>query len=149
MRYGWSLNLEPWQALDKAVSHCEWHRTYLDPDYATQVPTFSGVYLICASTSRIPIQGAIMKRLYNTIYAGQTSNLRQRFQRHIQGYGEVIRAKNTFRRLDFWFASVDNADLDDIEQLLLDSFGPAANIKYVKARVGEPVPAGRITGVKL
>jgi hypothetical protein len=89
-----------------------------------------------------------MERLYNAIYAGQTTNLRQRFRKHVQGYGDVVHAKNAFRRLDFWFASVESADLNDIEQLLLDSLGPTANVKNVKARIGEPVPAGRITGVK-
>ena len=89
-----------------------------------------------------------MKKLYNAIYAGQTTNLRQRFQNHVQGYGNLIQAKNTFRRLDFWFTSVRSAELDEIEQLLLDTLGPTANIINVKARIGEPMPAGRTTGAK-
>ena len=149
MRYGWSLNPKQWQDLREAVSDCDWRRTYLEADYATQVPTISGVYLICASTGRIPIRGGVMEKLYNTVYAGQASNLRQRFRQHVQGYGKVVTAKNAFRRLDFWYTSVASADLRDIEQLMLDSFGPTANVKNVTARLGEPVPAGRVKGDQL
>ena len=90
-----------------------------------------------------------MEHMYNAIYVGQARNLRQRFQRHVQGYRDVVNAKNAFRRLDFWYTSVESDALNEVEQLLLDSFGPSANIKNVRARIGEPVPAGRITGAKL
>ncbi len=89
-----------------------------------------------------------MQHMYNAVYAGQTSNLRQRFRQHVNGYGKVVPAKDAFRRLDFWHASAQRTDLRDIEQLLLDTFGPTANVKNVKARIGEPMPAGRINGVQ-
>ena len=148
MRYGWSLNAELWQTLSKAVHDYDWQRAYLESDYTNSVPNSSGVYLICASTSRIPIRGTVMERLYNAIYVGQTKNLKQRFRAHIRGYRDIVQAKNAFRRLDFWFAFVQTTDLNEIEQLLLDTFGPTANIRNVKARLGEPRPAGRITGDK-
>ena len=147
MRYGWSLSADQWHNLRRAVSNYDWHQTYLEGDYATQIPTTSGVYLICASTQRIPIEGSVMQRLYNAIYAGQAFNLRQRFRQHVQGYGKVVLAKNAFRRLDFWYSAVERGKLTDVEQLMFDAFGPTANVKNVKARIGDPIPAGQtITG---
>jgi hypothetical protein len=87
-----------------------------------------------------------MERLYNTIYAGQTTNLHRRFRSHISGYGAVRSAKSIFRRLDFWYSEVASAELDHIEQLLLETLGPSANVKNVKAKIGEPIPAGRLIG---
>lgn len=147
MRYGWNLRAGQWQLLRKAISGCSWSRTYLEEDYASQVPTISGVYLICASTQRIPISGTLMDRMYNVIYTGQSSNLRKRFRKHVQGYGNVVRAKTTFGRLDFWFSPITRTRLSEVEQLLLDTFGPTANVNNVKARIGNPVPAGRVMGV--
>ena len=146
MRYGWSLNDDHWQNLRREISGYDWTRTYLDQDYAAQVPSASGVYLICASTKRIPISGGVMEQLYNTIYAGQAMNLQRRFRQHVRGHGNVVRAKEPFRRLDFWFTEVPRGNLNHIEQLLLDCFGPSANIKNVKVRIGDPVPAGRYIG---
>lgn len=147
MQYGWSLNKNHWQALSGVVSNCDWHRTYLEADYANQIPGISGVYLICASTKLIPIPGNVMKLLYNTIYAGQATDLQKRFRQHVRGYGKVVPAKDVFRRLEFWYTSIESKDRRDIiEQLLLDTFGPTANVKNVKARIGDPVPAGRLMG---
>ena len=147
MRYGWNLRADQWQMLRKAISGCSWSRTYLEGDYAAQVPTISGVYMICASTKRIPIAGTLMDQMYNVIYTGQASNLRRRFRGHVQGYGNVVHAKTTFGRLDFWYIPIKRPRLSEIEQLLLDTFGPTANVNNVKARIGDPVPAGRVMGV--
>ena len=149
MRYGWSLKEDQWKTLSKAVSGRTWSRTYLESDYTDRVPTSSGVYLICAGTKNIPISGEVMDLLYNTIYVGQASNLQKRFRDHVKGYGNVVPAKDAFRRLDFWYSTIERTQLTDIEQLLLTSFGPTANLKNAKhlmARIGNPVPAGRITG---
>ena len=146
MRYGWSLNRNHWQDLRMALPNSEWKRTYLHSDYLYEVPTYSGVYLICAYLKHIPISGGVMECLYNAIYAGQALNLRNRFSKHVHGYRYVVKAKSTFRSLDFWYIHVDRNDLSDIEQHLINAFGPTANVKNVKAKIGMPISAGSIKG---
>lgn len=146
MKYGWRLEAHKWQKLRHAARDCNWRRVYLERDYVSQVPARSGVYLICAAPDRIPVTGNIMERLYNAIYVGQASDLRSRFRQHVRGYRKVVCAMSIFRRLDFWYSEVPEADIGGLEQDLLDTLGPTANVKNVKARIGEPVPAGRTRG---
>ena len=147
MKYGWSLDALRWKSLETAAQYCEWSRVYLERDYASQVPTDCGVYLICACPTRIPVEGRIMEYLYNAVYAGQASNLRKRFRQHVRGYGNVRDAIPIFRRLDFWYSQIRDDDIDNLEQCLIDALGPSANVKNVRARIGNPLPAGRATGV--
>lgn len=146
MNYGWRLELECWQRLRVAIETFRWQRVYLELDYARQVPKTAGVYLICARAKEVPISGTVMKQLYNTVYVGQTIQLKRRFKDHINGYGNVRNALKIFKRLDFWYSELNADSLDEIEQLLIDAFGPAANINNVKAKLGNPVPAGTPIG---
>ena len=143
MRYGWSLDSALWRQLQARVAKFPWNRVYLERDFQSRVPSGSGVYLICANTRHIPINGKVMERLYNVIYAGQTKDLRRRFREHAYGHGQVLKAKGIFRAMDFWYTELDAAYLSEVEQLCIKAFGPAANGKYVRAKIGEPVPAGR------
>lgn len=147
MKYGWSLDNQKWKQLQDAVKHYDWNRVYLGSDYAPQVPTRCGVYLICASPKMIPIDGKVMTYLYNAIYAGHSLDLRRRFRDHVRGYRDVVHAESIFRRLEFWYSEFERRNLIEIEQLLVDTLGPTANGKNVKARIGEPIPAGRMIGV--
>ena len=87
-----------------------------------------------------------MTYLYNAIYVGQASDLRRRFREHVRGYRDVVHAESIFRRLEFWYSEFERRNLGEIEQLFLDALGPTANGKNVKARIGEPIPAGRTIG---
>lgn len=142
MRYGWSLDAEPWNKLRARIVAFEWRRVFLEEDYVSQVPSSSGVYLICASPRSVLVPGRVMELLYNTIYVGQSRNLRARCRNHVIGYGSVRTAKLTFGRLDFWYSELAPNELSDVEQLLLEALGPTANMINVRAKVGEPVPAG-------
>ena len=143
MRYGWSLDSALWRQLQASVAQFKWSRVYLERDYQSRVSIGSGIYLICANTKSIPIDGKVMERIYNVLYVGQTKNLRRRFGEHARGHGQVLKSKDIFRQMDFWYTELDTAQLSDIEQLLIRVFGPPANGKYVKAKIGDPVPAGR------
>ena len=143
LQRGWSLHATPWRRLKEIGSGLEWKRVYLLPELKAQLPESSGVYVICASPRMIPISGPLSQKIYAPVYVGQASNLRARFMQHVSGYGGVRDAKILFRRLDFWWAEVPLSGLDDFEQALIDAFGPAANAKNVKVRIGEPVPAGK------
>jgi len=143
VKYGWRLDSNYWQDLRNEIDGLTWKRLYLEKDYAPQVPSSPGVYLICASAKDIPIKGQVMERLYNALYAGQSINLHRRFGDHLRGYGSVLKAKSAFRRLDFWYSELPKTRLSEIEQLLLVAFGPTANVNNVKAKIGNPVPAGQ------
>lgn len=128
--------------LVEACDGCVWRRTFLEESYEVQVPTSAGVYLICASARILLGRGAA--GLYNAVYVGQARDLRRRFREHLRGYGNVPKARMTFRRLDYWYISASPSDLDRIEQAFLDALGPSANDRNVRARIGEGVPAGAI-----
>ena len=146
MRYGWSLDSALWTQVQATIAEFAWNRVYLESDYQSRVSSGSGVYLICGSTRDIPINGKVMERLYNVVYAGQTKNLRRRFREHVYGYGQVLKAKDIFRQMDFWYIELSDPNLSEIENLLIRVFGPPANGKYVRAKIGEPVPAGQTLG---
>ena len=143
MKYGWSLDSALWKELQARVAEFKWNRVYLEKDYQSKVSNSSGVYLICANTRDIPIDGKVMQRIYNVVYVGQTNNLRRRFNEHAHGYGQILKAKGIFRQMDFWYTELDGTYLSEIEQLLISVFGPSANGKYVKAKIGDPVSAGQ------
>ena len=151
MRYGWNLKSDKWHNLERAISRYNWSRAYLHKDYTTTVPENSGIYVICASTENIVMNNALLSRTYNAIYTGQSKNLRRRFTDHIQGYREVKRAEDTFGRLDFWYSTIEQSRLSEVEQLFIDTFGPSANVINAKVQIcspvmgqmGNAVPAGR------
>ncbi|MCY4199811.1 MAG: GIY-YIG nuclease family protein [Gammaproteobacteria bacterium] len=142
MKYGWSLDLEAWRRLQDIVKDYEWRRAPLENLYKSKVPELRGVYMICGCPKDIPVRGQVMNELYNVLYVGQASNLRRRFQDHVRGYRNVVRAKSIFRKLDFWYCKTSDTEVNLAEQQLMEAFGPSANVVYVKAKIGSPVPAG-------
>ena len=151
MKYGWQLQKSNWLELKNALKKREWKRQNLLDEYAVEIPNVEGVYLICASPKDVSIEGDLMDRLYNAIYAGHSSNLHSRFRNHVKGYGNVKDAKRIFKRLDFWYCEVNGSDMKRYEQILINTLGPTGNKinSTVKARIGDAVPAGVLSGDKL
>jgi hypothetical protein len=140
MRYGWSLEPEIWINLHKLLSESKWTRVYLEREYKDSVPNKSGVYIICGKTDAIGDMGTAINSLNNAVYVGQSSNLKSRFQDHVVGYGSVVKAKLTFRRLEYWWSEVSREDLNTYEQALVNALGPTANeVNVIKAKVGAPI----------
>ena len=148
MQYGWQLNFSHWSRFAALCATRQWHRTYLQDTYRHRLPTTPGVYLICASVQdALPtpiVSVRLYTLLYTAIYVGQTKNLRRRFADHTRGYGRMNKARTIFRRFDYWYAKIPEAELDDVEQCFIDVIGPVANDRNVRARIGTPVPAGRL-----
>lgn len=148
MHYGWQLNPSHWSRFAGLCATRRWQRTYLEDTYRHRIPTTSGIYLICASFhDALPpptVSDRLYTRLYTAIYVGQAKNLRRRFADHTRGYGRVNKAHRVFRRFDYWYTKVSEMELDDVEQCFLDVIGPVANDRNVLARIGTPVPAGRL-----
>lgn len=144
MRYGWQLDKSRWEELADTCRDREWTKTYLEDVYKSSIPKTSGVYIICASLRYVLPPSSLRDDLYNAIYVGQATNLRRRFTQHVRGYRNVPKALEAFKRLDYWFTEVGLAELDDVEQSFLDTLGPTANDKNVRAKIGRPIPAGRV-----
>ena len=140
MRYGWSLEPDDWKILHQLLSNTKWTRVYLEKEYKDRIPTNSGIYIICGKTDSIGNMGNAINSINNAVYVGQSVNLKNRFQDHVNGYGSVVKAKLTFRRLEYWWSEVNREDLNKYEQALVNALGPSANeVNVIKARVGEPI----------
>jgi hypothetical protein len=140
MRYGWSLEPEDWMILQKLLNKTKWSRVYLEREYKDKVPSKSGVYIICCKTHSIGDMGTAVNVFNNAIYVGQSINLKNRFQDHVTGYGSVVKAKLTFRRLEYWWTEVTRENMSKYEQALVNALGPSANeVNVIKAKIGEPI----------
>jgi excinuclease UvrABC nuclease subunit len=140
MRYGWSLDPADWQNLQFLMSETKWSRVYLERQYKDKVPNKSGVYIISGRTTSLGNMGEAINSFNNAVYVGQSVNLKNRFQDHITGYGSVVKAKITFRRLDYWWTELAREDLIKFEQALVNALGPSANeVNVIKAKIGEPI----------
>ena len=141
MRYGWNIHSAPWELASKEIRKLEWKKVFLDPIQTVIIPEKSGVYLICG---RPPIETDSTKPLaifYNVLYAGQSGSLRARFATHAKLTSPDLElAKKTFRNLDYWYALVENVDLNRVEGLLLEVLGPTANRVNapLQGRLGKP-----------
>lgn len=143
MRYGWNLRRDSWELAGKEIQKLEWKKVFLDPSQTFVIPQKSGVYLICG---RPPLLGDTdptkpLGVFYNVLYAGQSGSLRARFDTHAKLTSPDLElAKKTFRNLDYWYALVENVDLNRIEGLLLDVLGPTANRVNapLQGRLGKP-----------
>lgn len=148
IRHGWQLNSTFWSRLANACGPRKWKRTYLEDTYRFSMPNAPGVYLICVSAlDGLDTTGGehrLYKQLYNAIYVGQTTNLRNRFADHVRGNNDIRKARTIFRRLHFWYASAAKDELNDLEQCFLDALGPTANDRNVMASIGKPIPAGSV-----
>ena len=143
MRYGWNIHSAPWERAGKELQKLEWKKVFLDPSQTFVIPRKSGVYLICGRPP-VPVETDPTKPLaifYNVFYAGQSGSLRARFATHAKLTSPDLElAKKTFRNLDYWYALVNNVDLNKIEGLLLDVLGPTANRVNapLQGRLGKP-----------
>lgn len=146
MDYGWSLDPKVWAAVKEQLVDTVWSHTYLEILYRERVPECSGIYMITASLKVLAIDGPT-NDFRNAIYVGQSINIRKRFLQHVNGYGDVTLAKQTFKRLDFWWTPIATGLLDECEQLLIYALGPSANRVNVIRR--EPIRASVGTPVKI
>ena len=143
MRYGWNINSDPWELAGKEIQKLKWKKSFLDSSQTVMIPAESGVYLICGRPP-VPVETDLEKPLaifYNVLYAGQSKSLRGRFATHANSTSTDLElAKKTFKNLDYWYALVDNVNLNIIEGLLLNVLGPTANRVNapLQARLGKP-----------
>lgn len=143
MKHGWSLETRHWQAfadLCASVVSSTWQQTKLDGVYRDRVPLSPGVYAICSG----PPVPDLPTGLYNVLYVGKATALRQRFLNHCQHPApELARAKVAFGpMLDYWYLTASREMVLILESRLIDCVGPAANLRRgISAVIGPPEPA--------
>jgi hypothetical protein len=117
-----------------------WNRVAFRQVQRRRVPEEPGIYILGA---RAP-GSCLPSPLYNAVYVGQTTNLRNRFLQHLRRPStEVGHAAVCFPEMDFWFVPSDHASLNRLEAMLIECLGPSANRRAgIGARVGPPIPAG-------
>ena len=142
MRKGWSLEAEQWEQFIAVLTGTSWTKCFLEPTYQDVVPTSSGVYLICARPRVVLTHFPL---LYEVIYVGQEGvSLRRRFLEHCNRPKlEIQKSRGCFGLpLDYWFCPAISTDLDKLEGVLIDSFGPPANlVRKLTVRLGPAQPA--------
>lgn len=150
MRYGWKLDKNSWSRLSAAIGSRTWKTVPFSLLEKKEVPEKCGVYVFCAR----PIPGKpsatnrnLLQFLYNAIYAGQATNLRQRFDNHWRDPMDPMhRLRACFSAtLEFWYITFESSvELSKVECLLIDCLGPTANRNLgptVKGLVGDGRPA--------
>ncbi len=142
MRHGWLLDKKSWQFERKQARTISWTKVPLRKNYSGRVPKSPGVYMICVSGS--PFADELpFSSLYEVAYVGQASALRQRFEDHIRGYGDIVKVKEIFGRVDFWFTMASADHISELESRLIKLLGPVANRKHgstISGSIGRPEP---------
>jgi excinuclease UvrABC nuclease subunit len=138
MRFGWSLDKSTWRKAATIAPDLGWKRIPFAAVHQSLVPTQPGIYAIC--TPGLAANDGLFDLLYNVLYVGQTRSLRDRFLQHCRDpHREMARASNCFKSLDFWCAPSAREELDSLEALMIDLFGPPANRQSgIRARIGPP-----------
>lgn len=148
---GWAVDTHPWKVLNEAMKGRTWRRVNLHSDYRHRVPEHSGVYVMCVDATHLPVSGTLFDNLCTAVYVGKASSLRVRFGQHLIGDRAGLKqAIETFRRITFYFTSVDRSDLSYVEQSLIDALGPSVNaINASRATTGASIKARLHNGVAL
>lgn len=151
MRYGWNLDPESWKLLARLVSDLSWKSVSLERIHSSVVPKSPGVYLVCAKTPMA--RCTPFSDFFNVLYAGlSTTSINSRFVKHCSNPDESLQnAKRCYgfvtTQMTFYFALASPASVAEIENRLIDCYGPSCNRQsgispVIKAVIGEGKPAG-------
>ena len=139
LQKSWSLESAKWAELFRLLSTSEnidFKQAPFIPGAQLSIPAESGVYLVVAKPiihlQGNPIRNPSMKlrELQNVLYVGRSSNLRKRFGEHINGgpgTTSVADITRCFAGLTFWWLTVSGGETQELEDLLIRTFGPPAN----------------------
>ncbi len=142
MRHGWLLDRNAWHSARRTAKSQDWTKLPLNRTYSKHVPECPGVYMICVSGSPVEEESPF-SALYEVAYVGKATGLRKRFNDHVRGYGDVVRVKEIFGRVDFWFTAAAVDRISEIESRLIDLLGPVANRvngSTISGTIGKPRP---------
>ena len=143
--YGWSLDRALWERLGKLCEGRKWSKVHFDESKSSLIPARPGVYLIVAGPPCV--SDTPHCKFMSPLYAGQSkTSIRSRFVHHLDSPdARVALLKHLRTNATVWFyCTVTNIDeVDELESLLIDCYGPPANSQRgIQARLRDPVPAG-------
>ena len=132
MTYGWTLSRKCWGRLFSAIGQRSWRKVPFSILEKSGVPDSYGVYVFCAKPFPMKKAAArhLLNRLFNAVYVGQATNLRQRFVSHCsRPMDPMIAVRDCFSHtLEFWFTKLDSLEeLCEVESILIECLGPTAN----------------------
>lgn len=144
MTYGWTLDKNLWKRLLDVVGKHAWRKVLFTRLEKDEVPECCGVYVFCTAPALTGDLDSkhLLRALFNAVYVGQTTNLRQRFNEHWRKPMPPMSAVRACfsATLEFWFTVLNSEDdLWLVESTLIECLGPAAN------RQKGPVLKGKIT----
>lgn len=122
---GWSLDPNAWNELANLLSQRQSGCVKFIAAFTNNIPQSPGVYIFCLSP--LPESKGFIAQLYNSVYVGQATNLRQRFKNHLDGKTSVEPILRSFTNLDYWHISCDKDELDWLEKRLYDVLNPMSN----------------------
>ncbi len=148
MKKGWNLDKQEWCDLERLIDSLEWKRVPFHESFDDQVPSTSGVYMICGNT---PFLSAFpFSEFHNVLYVGLSrTSLKNRFRTHCMRPDVNIKSAKALygyvsNKMRYYFAKVSADKVDVLEGRLIDCFGPPSNRQSgsVRGRVRSSKPAG-------
>lgn len=151
MRHGWNLDPESWKLLARLVSDLSWKRVPFERVHSSVVPKKAGIYLICANTP--VLKSPPFDAFFNVLYAGlSTTSIHSRFVAHCSNPDEnILKAKQCYgfitSQMTYYYATTTPAAVAEIENRLIDCFGPSCNRQsgispVITAKLDAGKPAG-------
>lgn len=130
IRYGWTLYETDWQLIPPEVLRSDqWQSRALSHSLKPSIPKQAGVYMMCVRPPNVSELAEPFVGLLDIIYVGKSSNLRNRYSKHLDVPSPKVRAaRNSYSdSLRFWFLRLAAEDISAVESFLISCFGPPAN----------------------
>jgi len=127
----WEMCLWPdqWQSFD-SQSQLEWQSVALNEGSKPSVPKGSGIY-------SLTVKPGIANQLECSylMYVGKAINLRKRFNDYLTtertNRPKIIRLLQKYKEyIEFCYSKISEAELDEVEEQLINSFIPPCNSKF-------------------
>ena len=130
IRFGWPLYRTDWELIPAEVLRSnQWQSSALSHGLRLSIPQQSGVYMMCVRPPNISVVTEPFAGLLEIIYVGKSSNLRNRYSKHLNVPSPKVRAaRNTYAdSIRFWYLRMEAERISAVESLLISCFGPPAN----------------------
>ena len=111
------------------IRDLRWHRSAFTPAELEKLPERPGIYILCAAPPEVPKPFQRLG-LYNPVYIGRTTNLKQRILAgHWKRPSVNIRELRAHFKgeLSLWYAEAAPQEIEGVEDAMLFCFWPSAN----------------------
>ena len=133
-KHVWSICLWPvqWETCDPALK-LRWDSVALNSEHRSKVPDATGIYSLVVQPAIAGHSGCSY-----LMYLGKTENLHQRFGDYLTSERtkrpKVVRLLEMYRGyIQFFYSTVDETALDDMEDQLINALVPPCNSKFTGA----------------